>query len=655
MSFDTVLIANRGEIAVRIIRSAAALGYRTVAVYSDADAGAPHVLLADEAVYIGQSAARESYLNTERLLAAAKSAGATAIHPGYGFVSENAAFAQACVDAGLTFIGPTPETIRAMGDKAAAKRMMADAGVPLLPGYQGVQQDDERLLSEATHIGFPLMVKAAAGGGGKGMRLLMDHADLPDAIAAARREALSAFGSDTLILERALLRPRHVEIQILADTHGHVIALGERDCSVQRRHQKVIEESPCPAITEATRRAMSEAAVTAAKSVGYVGAGTVEFLLDSDGTFAFLEMNTRLQVEHPVTELVTGLDLVAWQLRIAAGEPLTIGQDDVRLTGHAIEARLYAEQPGNNYLPVTGRIERWTPPGGDGVRVDAGIDTGINVTPHYDPMLAKIVAYGSDRDEARRRLINALERTSVLGLATNRGFLSRILRHTTFAAGEATTAFLNDTDLTAEREPTTEELAIAAALIHRERTIASDRRSPGLTGWSNAAGLRTAQRLMVGGRTWEVDLFETRDQLTITVDGRAHIATIADGTGIVGVDGRTVTADYWFSEHGRVAIRFDRLDLDVRDVLFAEPDGAQGAGTGAITAPMHGTVTARLVEAGQPVAAGQRLLVLEAMKMEQPLYADVDGTISEIVAPGTQVAANDVIARINPSSAQAAE
>ncbi|CAN3127944.1 biotin carboxylase N-terminal domain-containing protein [Mycobacterium sp. smrl_JER01] len=655
MNFSSVLVANRGEIAVRVMRSAAALGYRTVAVYSDADAQAPHVRAADQAVRIGGAPARESYLDVDRLIGAAQRSGATAVHPGYGFLSENAEFAQACLDAGLVFIGPSPETIRAMGDKAAAKRLMADAGVPLLAGYQGVEQDDERLLAEASVIGFPLMVKAAAGGGGKGMRLVRDPAALPDSLAAARREALSAFGSDTLILERALLRPRHVEIQIMADTHGHAIALGERDCSVQRRHQKVIEESPCPVINDQIRRAMSEAAVTAAKTVDYVGAGTVEFLLDTDGTFAFLEMNTRLQVEHPVTELVTGLDLVAWQLRIAAGEPLTVEQEDVQLAGHAIEARLYAEDPGNGYLPVTGRVERWVPPGGDGVRVDAGIDTGACVTPHYDPMLAKIIAYGHDRDEARRRLINALERTTVLGLATNRSFLSRILRHGEFAHGDVTTALLDEADLAADPEPSSSELALASALLHRERGVAASQRSPGLSGWSTTGSLRATQRLSFRDRLVDVHVTQMRDELHIEVDGTTHVAVVGDAADGLSIDGANVSPDYWFDGADRILVRLAHLDLDVRDVLFAPPESAQSSGTGAIAAPMHGTVTARLVDVGAEVVAGQRLLVLEAMKMEQPLVADVSGTVTEIVDAGVQVALHDIVVRIDPATTEDVE
>jgi geranyl-CoA carboxylase alpha subunit len=652
MSLDTILVANRGEIAVRVVRTAAAMGYRTVAVYSDADVAAPHVQLADEAVQIGRAPARESYLDIGRLIDAARQSRATAVHPGYGFLSENADFAQACLDAELVFIGPSPDTIRIMGNKAAAKRLMADIGVPLLSGYQGLEQTDERLVREAQSMGFPLMVKAAAGGGGKGMRLVTTATELPDALSAARREALSAFGSDVLILERALLQPRHVEIQILADLYGHVVAVGERDCSVQRRHQKVIEESPCPAIDDTTRCAMSEAAVTAAKSVGYVGAGTVEFLLDADGAFAFLEMNTRLQVEHPVTEMVTGLDLVAWQLRIADGEPLTLSQDDVVLRGHAIEARLSAEDPGQGYLPATGRVELWRPPTGCGVRVDSGVDTGTVVSPHYDPMLAKIIAHGRDRGEACRRLINALERTTVVGLTTNRTLLVRILRHERFVEGKATTAFLDEVDLRDNPTPSSRDVAAAAALLHGQREADARQRSPGLAGWSSNGALRTLQRLAVADRFIDVQITGTSNELSVTVDGVSHAIDVSRAPADVWVDGSRTSVDYCCPSLDRIAIRLGHLDLDVRDVLFAPPESVRGAGTGEVTAPMHGTVTARLVEPGDEVAAGHRLLVLEAMKMEQPLFADVAGIVAEIVAAGTQVAADDVLVRIEPAGAE---
>ncbi|HEY0137362.1 MAG TPA: acetyl-CoA carboxylase biotin carboxylase subunit, partial [Nannocystis sp.] len=444
-TFNTILIANRGEIACRIIRSAHALGYRCVAVYSQADADAPHVGLADRAVMIGPPPVRESYLNVERLLAAAVAAGADAVHPGYGFLSENAAFAQACLDAGLVFIGPSPAAIDAMGNKAAAKRAMIAAGVPCIPGFQDSSdeaQQDDHLHAEALKVGFPLLIKAAAGGGGRGMRKVTAESELTAAIRSARSEAASAFGSGELIVERAIVDGRHVEIQVFGDTHGNVIHLGERDCSVQRRHQKVVEESPSPAVDAALRERMGAAAVAAARTIDYVGAGTVEFMLDASGEFYFLEMNTRLQVEHPVTESVTGLDLVELQLRVAAGEPLPLTQEQVQLTGHAIEVRLYAEDPHAGYLPQSGPVHAWQPASGAGVRIDHGIRAGQQISPYYDPMLAKVIAYGRNRDEARRRLVRALEQTVLLGVVHNKQFLADVIAHPVFAAGGATTRFL---------------------------------------------------------------------------------------------------------------------------------------------------------------------------------------------------------------------
>src|SRR5215813_41749 len=441
-SFHKVLVANRGEIAWRVMRTARTMGYRSVAVYSDADKDAPHVTFADEAVRIGPPPVGESYLNIEAVIAAAKASGAEAVHPGYGFLSENAEFAAACEKAGLVFIGPPPAAIAAMGNKAAAKRRMIDAGVPCVPGYQGVDQSDSNLEKEARKIGLPVMVKAAAGGGGRGMRLVERDADLLEAIRTARTEAESAFGSGELILEKAVVDARHVEIQVFADTHGNVIHLGERDCSVQRRHQKVIEEAPSPAVDDDLRHRMGAAAVAAAKAIGYRGAGTVEFLLGADGAFYFLEMNTRLQVEHPVTEMITGQDLVAWQLKIAAGEKLPLTQEQVAFSGHAIEVRLYAEDAYAGFLPQTGRIDVWRPASGPGVRVDHGMKDGLAISPFYDPMLAKVIAHGGTREEARTRLVRALRETIVLGLTTNRHFLIRLLEHPEFAAGRATTAFL---------------------------------------------------------------------------------------------------------------------------------------------------------------------------------------------------------------------
>ncbi|AXQ31131.1 ATP-grasp domain-containing protein [Solimonas sp. K1W22B-7] len=647
MRFDTVLIANRGEIAARVIRSARAQGYRTVAVYSDADAGAPHTCAADVAVRIGPAPVRESYLDPQRIIDAARRAGAQAIHPGYGFLSENAAFAEACAEAGLVFIGPPPDAIRKMGDKAAAKRLMLEAGVPLLAGYQGEAQGDEVLIAEARRIGYPVMVKAAAGGGGKGMRLVAAAEALPAALAAARREAAAAFGSDVLIIERAVVRPRHIEIQVLADEHRHVIALGERDCSVQRRHQKVIEEAPSPAVNAALREAMSKAAIAAARRVSYVGAGTVEFILDEDGSFAFLEMNTRLQVEHPVTEFITGLDLVAWQLRIAQGEPLTIAQEDVRLDGHAIEVRLYAEDPANGYLPSVGPVSAWQPPSGDGIRVDAGIAAGSSVSSNYDPMLAKIIAHGRDRDDARRRLIAALEQTTLLGVTTNRGFLADILRHPAFAAGAATTAFLNENVLNGPRLPTTAQLAIAAAFLHRERERAAERRSPGLSGWSNAGRQKATQLLAFGDHKLAAQLSRGASGLEVSLDGACHHIVLSGEQ--LSIDGVSVEATAVFPAADQVLIRFPQLDLAVRDVLLAEPVSATASGSGVLTAPMHGVVTAVFFPTGAEVAVGDTLLVLEAMKMEMSIVADVAGRIGEIIAAGTQVVANQLLARIAPT------
>lgn len=643
--FDTVLVANRGEIALRVIRTAKAEGYRTVAVYSDIDADAPHVRAADTAVHIGPAPARQSYLNVDRLLDAAKRSGAQAIHPGYGFLSERPEFAQACADAGIVFIGPSPDAIAAMGDKAASKRLMAAAGVPMMPGYHGEDQSDERLLAEAYRIGVPLMVKASAGGGGKGMRLVTDLAGAADAITAARREALSAFGSDALILERALLQARHVEIQVLGDEHGQVIALGERDCSVQRRHQKVVEEAPSPALTPALRQTMCDAGVTAARSIGYTGAGTVEFLLGDDSTFSFLEMNTRLQVEHPVTESVTGLDLVAWQLRIAQGERLTVGRDDVVTTGHAIEARLYAEDPANGYLPATGNIVTWDPPVGEGIRVDAGIHSGSVISSFYDPLLAKIIAYGRDRDEARRRLISALERTRALGVTTNRAFLIDVLRAPLFARGMATTAFLDKADLSRHRLVSTRRMAAAAAWLHRERERAARRRSPGLAGWTNMAELASTMKL--GGN--EVRLRRDKSGLAVKIDGYEYHVSVGDQ---LTIDGVALDALGISPEPGRVLLAFADLDLDVRDTLLDPPDSAETGGSGVLTAPMHGTVTTVFVELGDTVEIGDQLLALEAMKMEHPLTADISGIVTEIAASGQQVAANDVLVRINTENKQ---
>jgi geranyl-CoA carboxylase alpha subunit len=463
--FKKILIANRGEIACRVAATARRLGIRTVAVYSDADAHAKHVMACDEAVHIGANAPKDSYLQWQRIIDAAKATGAQAIHPGYGFLSENEAFARACADAGVVFIGPPASAIRAMGLKAESKRLMATAGVPLVPGYQGEDQSDATLEREAERVGYPIMVKATAGGGGRGMRLVQASADLPAALQSARAEALAAFGDGTLMLERALVQPRHVEIQLLADAHGNTIHLGERDCSVQRRHQKLIEEAPSPAVDAALRARMGQAAAQAARAIGYVGAGTMEFLLDRSGEFFFMEMNTRLQVEHAVTEAVTGLDLVEWQLRVAAGEPLTLAQDELHLHGHAIEARLTAEDAASGFLPQTGPVLRWrAPPKAFDVRIDHALEEGAVISPYYDSMVAKLIAHGRTRDEARRKLAAALRHTVLLGTQTNAAFLADCLEHPAFATGSAVhTGFIAEHPaLCAPPEPGPRTLAFAA-------------------------------------------------------------------------------------------------------------------------------------------------------------------------------------------------
>ena len=647
--FHKVLIANRGEIAVRVIAAARRLGYRTVAVYSAADAGARHVSVADEAVHIGPPPAAESYLSVERILDAARRTGADAVHPGYGFLAENAAFALACEEAGIVWIGPPASAIELMGSKQASKRSVEGVGVLGVPGYHGDDQDDAALLEHGAAVGFPLMVKASAGGGGRGMRVVHDAADLPDALRSARAEATAAFGSGDMILERAVLDARHVEIQVLADQHGATLHLGERDCSVQRRHQKVIEESPSPAVDADLRRAMGEAAVAVARSCGYVGAGTVEFLLESDGSFWFLEMNTRLQVEHPVTEAVTGLDLVELQLRVAAGEPLPFAQEDVRLSGHAIEARLYAEDPDRGFLPQTGRVLRWQPPGG-GVRVDHGVTEGGDVSPHYDPMVAKVVVHGADRAEATRALDSALADLLLLGVTNNRSFLQRVLRHPGFVQGRATTTFLaeHEADL-AGGDPTLADLAVAAlvVLVRACPTV-----EPELLGWSSGRALASALTLEHGdvvhslllrrlgpGRfsvaraqdepdaeAVELSLVAASDDaLTIEADGvRRHIPYAFDG-GAVFLPHLTVT--------------------DVSGRARASAD----EGSGTIKAPLDGSVTAVFAQVGDAVTRGQLLLVMEAMKMEHRMSADVDGTLADLpVAVGDQVRTRQLLARITP-------
>ncbi len=640
MAFNRILIANRGEIAVRIIRGARALGYHTVAVYSDGDRDAPHVAAAVEALRIGAAPVGDSYLNSAAILSAARQSGAEAIHPGYGFFSENAAFARACIDAGLVFIGPDPEAIEIMGNKSGARARVIAAGVPCAPGYEGDHQDPEFLRAEADRIGYPVMIKAAMGGGGRGMRLVAAAGEFNDALLKATAEARSAFGSGAVLLEKALLDVRHVEVQVFGDRHGTILHLGERDCSVQRRHQKVLEEAPSPAVNAELRERMGLAAVAVARAVNYVGAGTVEFLLDASGNFYFMEMNTRLQVEHPVTELVTGLDLVEWQLRVAAGEALPLAQEQIELNGHAIEVRLYAEDPSANYLPQTGRIVAWRPAENTGVRVDSGIIEGQQVTPHYDPMLAKIIAHGVNRDQALRRLRTALEDTRLLGVVTNREFLQNILRESDFADGGATTAFLAERpQLCARPQSDGAATALAAVLLSQRGIIVevSAVASARNYGWCSTGTLSWPLRVQSDEDQPEtVRLEQDASKYTLTRrDGEVcQLELIAAPVGLAGAVqfleyGQLRGAWYAFLDDGRLALDVSGITSYYRCVSFSERREASSA-NGLLRAPMSGKIVEVSVAPGDRVSKGQVLVTLEAMKMFHQLVADSEGTVATI-------------------------
>ncbi|WP_020123249.1 biotin carboxylase N-terminal domain-containing protein [Streptomyces canus] len=631
--FDTVLVANRGEIAVRVIRTLRALGVRSVAVFSDADADARHVREADTAVRLGPAPASESYLSAERLLEAAARTGARAVHPGYGFLAENAAFARACADAGLVFIGPPADAIALMGDKIRAKETVEAAGVPVVPGGR-----DPELVEAARALGAPVLLKPSAGGGGKGMRLVRDLTVLEEEIAAARREARTSFGDDTLLVERWVDRPRHIEIQVLADGHGNVIHLGERECSLQRRHQKIIEEAPSVLLDEDTRASMGEAAVEAARSCGYRGAGTVEFIVPGDdpSSYHFMEMNTRLQVEHPVTELVTGLDLVEWQLRVAAGERLPYGQEGVRLTGHAIEARVCAEDPARGFLPSGGTVLRLNEPQGDGVRTDSGLSEGTEVGSLYDPMLSKVIAYGPDRATALRKLRAALAETVTLGVQTNAGFLRRLLAHPAVVAGELDTGLVERVvaDLVATDVP--EEVFEAAAAVRLEAL------RPRADGWTDPFSVPSGWRM--GGLGKDLG-FHLRVQ--------EPVEYVPRGTHIVSDDRVSVTLDgvrHTFHRAGDwVGRDGDAWQVRDHDPVAAALTGAGRVGGDSLTAPMPGTVTVVKVAVGDEVTTGQSLLVVEAMKMEHVISAPHAGTVAELdVTPGTTVAMDQVLAVIAP-------
>ncbi len=662
--FQKILIANRGEIACRVAATARRMAIKTVAVYSDADANAKHVGACDEAVHIGGSSPKDSYLRWERIIEAAKASGAQAIHPGYGFLSENEAFARACAEAGLVFIGPPPSAIQAMGLKAESKQLMEKAGVPLVPGYHGANQDTALLKAEAERIGYPVLIKASAGGGGKGMRAVDQPADFESALASCKREAIASFGDDAVLIEKYVQRPRHIEIQVFGDSHGNYVYLFERDCSVQRRHQKVLEEAPAPGMTDAMRRQMGGAAVAAARAVKYVGAGTVEFIVEQypggEMSFFFMEMNTRLQVEHPVTEAITGLDLVEWQLRVACGERLPIKQDELKIQGHAIEARICAENPDNNFLPATGRLnvarwpehvafrrnadaERFHEPAP--VRIDAGFGQGDEISPYYDSMIAKLIVHGATREQALARLDEALSQTHIVGLATNVQFLRHVARSPSFAKADLDTALIpREQAVLFNQEPVGKVQAAAAAIA---QALLDESAAEKADPFSRRDGWRSHGETI---RRFEFDFHGERfnTQLTYRHDGRLHLAA-GDANGLLefadapgGIDLQfaglrqcvTVYAqgenDHVFTPRGATQI----LSID----LLAHAGEGQ-ADAGRLTAPMPGKVVSFAVKAGDKVSKGQALAVMEAMKMEHTIAAPADGTVAELMfAPGDQVA-----------------
>ncbi|MHC4817904.1 MAG: acetyl-CoA carboxylase biotin carboxylase subunit [Planctomycetota bacterium] len=661
--FEKILVANRGEIARRVLRGVRELGIASVAVYSDADARAPHVAEADEAVRIGPAPSAESYLAIDPILAAARAVGADAIHPGYGFLAENADFAERCDEASFAFIGPPAQVIRKMGNKREAKALLAAAGVPVIPGVSGEGMDDAQLAAEARKIGYPVLVKACAGGGGKGMRVVASEVDLAEALAAARREAAAAFGDDTLLLERYFDAPRHVEIQIFGDTQGQLLHCFERECSIQRRFQKIVEEAPSPAVDDQLRREMGAAAVAAGKAIGYVGAGTVEFLVDAAGDFHFLEVNTRLQVEHPVTEAVTGLDLVHWQIQLAQGEPLPLAQEELTLRGHAIEARLYAEDPANDFLPATGRIALWEPPELPGVRIDSGVAAGSEVGIHYDPLLAKLIAVGPSRGEAIRRLVAALRRLGVGGVTTNRDFLIAVLEHPAFEAGKLDTHFIErhlpPATRRAPRSAAAERLhAIAAALHAHERRRGEGPLPPSIpSGWRNnrwraqdvsyridsepAAEPIEVLYVATGPGHFEVEVGGEKSQVVITESGDGVLGLEVDGVRRrlhVAVDG-----DRSFV-HGPLG------STELTEIpRFPPADAAEL--TGGCLAPMPGVVRNVAVGVGDRVEEGSVLLVLEAMKMEHQLVAYAPAVVKEVRVEVGQMVDPDAVLIVLESDA----
>ncbi|MCP2031915.1 acetyl-CoA/propionyl-CoA carboxylase biotin carboxyl carrier protein [Okibacterium sp. HSC-33S16] len=667
--FDSVLVANRGEIACRVIRTLNTLGIRSIAVYSDADRNAKHVTDADSAVRLGPAPARDSYLSIEAVIAAARQAGATAIHPGYGFLSENAEFARACADAGIVFIGPGVTALEVMGDKIRSKNHVAASGVPVIPGDSRPGLSDDELVESAERVGYPLLIKPSAGGGGKGMEIVREAAGLRDALATARRVAAAAFGDDTLFLERLITEPRHIEVQLLADTHGTVLSLGERECSLQRRHQKVIEEAPSPLLDADTRARIGAAACRVAESVGYVGAGTVEFLVSAQAPdeFFFMEMNTRLQVEHPVTELVTGVDLVAEQVRIAAGEPLRVSQGDVTLSGHAVEARVYAENPERGFLPSTGRVLALVEPTGTGIRVDSGLAVGSEIGASYDPMLAKVIAWGATRAEALGRLDRALAETTIFGVRTNIEYLRLLLAEPEVQSGDLDTSLIDRrvSSLSFAR-PDDELLAAAALCVHAERSAPAAGSAWGrLDGWRLGDPRPSEYTFTIDdGRTATVSVLFSGAEASVRVNGgEAHTATLRRLDDVRwAFTWRSKTrmlsllrtpAGVWVRRDGfswelLLPSRAERLAS--RLAALARPGAAA---TPEVRAPMPGTVIAVPVETGSVVEAGATVVVVEAMKMEHKLLATVSGTVSVSVAPGDLVKLDQVVATLSPGEADA--
>jgi 3-methylcrotonyl-CoA carboxylase alpha subunit len=682
--FQKILIANRGEIACRVAATARRMGIRTVAVYSEADARARHVLACDEALCIGPPPARESYLVVERILTAARASGAEAIHPGYGFLSENEDFAQACADAGIVFVGPPPAAIKAMGLKAESKQLMERAGVPLVPGYHGADQDPALLAREAERIGYPVLIKASAGGGGKGMRAVQRTEDFAAALASCKREAKNSFGDDAVLIERYVTRPRHVEIQVFFDRHGNGVYLFERDCSVQRRHQKVLEEAPAPGMSAEQRRAMGEAAVAAARAVGYVGAGTVEFIVEpgeqpgSVGRFYFMEMNTRLQVEHPVTEMITGLDLVEWQLRVAAGERLPRLQQDLRFDGHAIEARICAENPERDFLPATGRLDVFTPPpqavaftheARDRARLDAGVGRGDAITPYYDSMVAKLIVWGADRAQALARLDAALAELHIVGLQTNVQFLRRVLASRSFAAADLDTALIERERAVLFGRQELDDLWVCAALAAQR--LAAEQAAADADPWSQPDGfrlngtLRRTLRFKRDGRALAPVLSYGRAgscMLALEAGAAARSlgfrveGTTADGAGLrlqLALDGQGLAFTVYRA--GEVAAVFGAVGsawvVDDDPIGHARDEADEG---GRLTAPMPGKVVALLAKPGDAVRKGQPLAVMEAMKMEHTIAAPDDGVVEALpFAVGEQVAEGAELVRFAQASAGA--